>query len=151
MRKGSNALIFCKHRICAHSWVDVTLLQMSFCVVNCCWQDPRSELYCGWIGLGYRYANLWICPSILYSSLAVTFVNILIVNHLVATAYAGQDTEFIIEARDIIGNLRVIGDDQFNVEVEVILHQRPRPGVGCWPFRLVGGMSSRPVEGKCLS
>jgi hypothetical protein len=49
----------------------------------------------------------------------VPYEFILTVNHLVATAYAGQDTEFIIEARDIIGNLRVIGDDQFNVEVEV--------------------------------
>ena len=58
-----------------------------------------------------------------------------------ATAYAGQDTEFIIEARDIIGNLRVIGDDQFNVEVEVILRPRLDNFEGC-SRRLAGGTLS---------
>jgi hypothetical protein len=34
------------------------------------------------------------------------------------TAFAGHEAEFIIEARDIIGNQRVVGDDAFHVEVE---------------------------------
>jgi hypothetical protein len=34
------------------------------------------------------------------------------------TAFAGQEAEFIIEARDIIGNQRVVGDDAFHVAME---------------------------------
>ena len=34
-------------------------------------------------------------------------------------AFAGEDAELVIEARDIIGNQRVVGDDPFEVEIEV--------------------------------
>jgi hypothetical protein len=34
------------------------------------------------------------------------------------TAFAGLEAEFIIEARDIIGNQRVVGDDAFQVAIE---------------------------------
>ena len=33
-------------------------------------------------------------------------------------AFAGEDAELVIEARDIIGNQRVVGDDPFEVEIE---------------------------------
>jgi hypothetical protein len=47
----------------------------------------------------------------------MTFVNACI--NIVCTAFAGEESEFIIEARDIIGNLRVVGDDSFHVQIEV--------------------------------
>lgn len=34
------------------------------------------------------------------------------------TAFAGHEADFIIEARDIIGNQRVVGDDPFQVVIE---------------------------------
>ncbi|EKX46192.1 hypothetical protein GUITHDRAFT_163003 [Guillardia theta CCMP2712] len=33
-------------------------------------------------------------------------------------AFAGEDAQFVIEARDIIGNQRVVGNDPFEVEIE---------------------------------
>jgi hypothetical protein len=38
---------------------------------------------------------------------------------MVRAAFAGEESEFIIEARDIIGNPRVVGDDSFHVQIEV--------------------------------
>jgi hypothetical protein len=39
--------------------------------------------------------------------------------HTTRAAFAGDESQFVIEARDIIGNLRVVGDDPFRVEMEV--------------------------------